>query len=311
MKKSLELLDSIGEPVSQDMKEKLMHGSRQFRMSVHVTKLSSLNNLVLYSHWHEELELLFMIKGTAKFHVGQEKLVVQSGEAVFIQPNMLHSAIRVDQEEIIFCAVLVHFNFLSSLERDQIQQQFVSPLFLDNRRYPLLIGRELEEKLRLIPLLEEVRDLYQQEAHGYEMLIKARLFEVLYRLEKCAAEHPRAGLPGQSRGGNSSMLAKKTLAYVQQNYSKRITLSDMAQQVNMSPSYFCRFMKKQFDLSPMDFLNEYRISEAVSLLETTDKKIMEISGMTGFSNVNRFTEMFKKTYGCRPMDYRNRLRQSK
>lgn len=288
-----------------------MHGSRQFRMSVHVTKLSSLNNLVLYSHWHEELELLFMIKGTAKFHVGQEKLVVQSGEAVFIQPNMLHSAIRVDQEEIIFCAVLVHFNFLSSLERDQIQQQFVSPLFLDNRRYPLLIGRELEEKLRLIPLLEEVRDLYQQEAHGYEMLIKARLFEVLYRLEKCAAEHPRAGLPGQSRGGNSSMLAKKTLAYVQQNYSKRITLSDMAQQVNMSTSYFCRFMKKQFDLSPMDFLNEYRISEAVSLLETTDKKIMEISGMTGFSNVNRFTEMFKKTYGCRPMDYRNRLRLSK
>lgn len=191
------------------MKEKLIHGSRQFRMSVHVTKLSSLNNLVLYSHWHEELELLFMIKGTAKFHVGQEKLVVQSGEAVFIQPNMLHSAIRVDQEEIIFCAVLVHFNFLSSLENDQIQQQYVFPLFLDNRRYPLLIGRELEEKLRLIPLLEEVRDLYQQETHGYEMLIKARLFEVLYRLEKCAAEHPQAGLTGQSRGGNSSMLAKK------------------------------------------------------------------------------------------------------
>lgn len=76
----------------------------------------------------------------------------------------------------------------------------------------------------------------------------------------------------------------------------------------MSPSYFCRFMKKQFDLTPLEFLNEYRISEAVGLMETTDKKIMEIAEMTGFSNVNRFTETFKKMYGCRPMDYRNSIR---
>ncbi|AIQ39556.1 AraC family transcriptional regulator [Paenibacillus sp. FSL R5-0912] len=308
MKKSLELPAFKGVPVSRDMKEILTHGSREFRMSAHMTKVHPMNNLVLYSHWHEELELLVMVKGSAKFHVGQEKFVVQSGEIVFIQPNLLHSAIRLQQEEIVFYAVLVHFNFLSSLENDQIQQQYILPLFLNNSRYPVLIMREMEAELRLIPLLEEVCDIYQQEPHAFEMLVKAKLFEVLYRLEKCAAEFSRPALPGQSRGGNSSLLAKKTLAYVQQNYSKRITLTEMARQVNMSPSYFCRFMKKQFDLTPLEFLNEYRISEAVGLMETTDKKIMEIAEMTGFSNVNRFTETFKKMYGCRPMDYRNSIR---
>lgn len=71
-------------------------------MSAHMTKVHPMNNLVLYSHWHEELELLVMVKGSAKFHVGQEKFVVQSGEMVFIQPNLLHSAIRLQQEEIVF-----------------------------------------------------------------------------------------------------------------------------------------------------------------------------------------------------------------
>lgn len=305
MKKSLELLESFGEPVSRDMKETLAHGSRQFRMSVHMTRVPPINNVVLYSHWHEELEFLFLAKGSALVHIGQEKVTVRSGEVVFIPMNLLHSASRLDQEEIIFYAVLVHFNFLSSLENDQVQQQYVLPLFMQNCRYPNLITREMDAELRLYPLLEEIRDVYEQEPPGYELLVKAKLFEVLYRLQKCAV--PDDLNIGKPRGSNS-LLAKKVLAFVQQNYGKRITLADMAQHVNLSPAYFCRFMKKQFDLSPMDFLNEYRISEAISLMETTDKKMTEISEMTGFCNINRFTETFKKFYGCTPAYYRKTIR---
>ncbi|MFD1176680.1 helix-turn-helix domain-containing protein [Paenibacillus puldeungensis] len=307
MKKSLELLEFLGEPVSRDMKETLAHGSRQFRMSVHMTRVPSINNVVLYSHWHEELELLFLAKGSALFHIGQEKVTVRSGEVVFIPPNLLHSASRLDQEEIVFYAVLVHFNFLSSLENDQIQQQYILPIFMQNRRYPKLITREMDEELHIYPLLEEIRDAYQQESLGYELLVKAKLLEILYRLQKCAI-HADADLDiGESRNSNS-LQAKKVLAYVQQNYGKRITLADMAQHVNLSPAYFCRFMKKQFDLSPMDFLNEYRIAEAISLMETTDKKMTEIAELTGFCNVNRFTETFKNFYGCTPAYYRKAIR---
>lgn len=102
MKKSLEILESFGEPVSRDMKETLAHGSRQFRMSVHMTRVPPINNVVLYSHWHEELEFLFLAKGSALVHIGQEKVAVRSGEVVFIPMNLLHSASRLDQGKSFF-----------------------------------------------------------------------------------------------------------------------------------------------------------------------------------------------------------------
>lgn len=307
MKRTLEHLEIIEELVSRDMEEMLVHGSRQFRMSVHMTQVPSMNNSVLYSHWHEELELLFVVKGSIQFHVGQDKFSVRSGEIVLIQPNLLHSASREGREEIVFYAVLVHFNFVSSLENDLIQQQYILPLFLQKRCYPKLITREMDQELKIFSLLEGVRDIYQQEPQGYELLVKARLLEIFYLLEKVAVEGTDETLR-RSNAGHNSLLAKKMLGYVQQNYSKHISLTEMSKQVNMSPSYFCRFMKKQFDLTPMDFLNEYRISEAVTLMETTDKKIMEIAEMTGFCNINRFTEIFKKFYGCTPKSYRNAIR---
>lgn len=313
MKKSLEMLDVWREDfVSRDMKEKLQHGDKHFRMSVHMTRVPSVSHLVLYSHWHEELELLFLEKGTVQFYVGQDRMKVKSGEIVLIPPNMLHFATRLDREEIAFCAVLVHYNFLSSLENDHIQQQYISPLFLQRRKYPLLITQDMDSRIRLLPVLEEIRGIYEAKNTGYELLIKAKLFEIVSRLQCCVADpnpEPDASTGFAKRNHNSS-LAIKILAYVQQNYYKRITLADMARQANMNPSYFCRFVKKQFDMSPMDFLNQYRLSEAITLMETTDKKITEISNLTGFRNVNRFTDTFKKFYGCTPLFYRNAIRNN-
>lgn len=309
MKPSLEQLhpEPTDEWVAGDMKEKLEHGDKFFRMSVHKTTIPPMSNLVLYSHWHEEAELLFIEKGSARFYVGQEQFTVSSGEVVLIPPHVLHSASRTCPGEIVFYAFLVHYNFLSSLSNDQIQQRYITPFFSGRRNYPMLVTQEMEAGMRLIPVLEEAREVYQEKNQGYELLIKARLLEVLYKLEKCAAEQPATSHANLSRRNHSSVLAKKVIAYVQQNYSKPVTLSDMAQQVNMNPSYFCRFVKKQFDLSPMEFLNEYRIAEAVNLMETTDKKIIEIASQTGFSNVNRFTQIFKKYYGCTPACYRHAI----
>lgn len=306
MKNSLEQGEDAEVPVSRDRKETLAHGSKQFRMSVHKTTVPARNKAVLYTHWHEELEFLFLVKGRALVHIGQEKLTVQSGDVVFIPPNLLHSASRLDHEEIVFYAVLVHFHFLSSLENDRIQQDYLMPLFEPNGHYPLLITREMDKQRQLYTRLESLCEIYRQEPPGYELLVKAWLLEAMYRMQTYALATDDAPAIRPAIGA-SSLVAKKLLAFVQQNYSKRISLADMAGHVNLSPAYFCRLMKKQFDVSPMDFLNEYRVGEAIRLMETTEKKITEIAGLTGFSNINRFTEIFKKWQGCAPGHYRRTM----
>jgi AraC-like DNA-binding protein/mannose-6-phosphate isomerase-like protein (cupin superfamily) len=295
--------------VTRDMKEILQHGDKQFRMGVYVTHVPNFSNLVLYSHWNEELEFLFIDKGCAQFYVGQEKIVVNSGDILIIPPNILHSCSRVSQGEIVFYAILVHYHFLSSFENDLIQSKYISSLFLQQRNYPQVITQEMDSELKVLPLLKEIAGAYQNKVPGYELKIKAMLFDILFRLETCVTDTKSTS--HRSRRNHNSLPAIKLLAYVQENYTKRISLHDMAKQVNMNPSYFCRYVKKHFDLTPLDLLNQHRLSEAVNLLETTDKKIVEISHLTGFSNVNRFTETFKKVYGCTPTYYCSTIRNSK
>lgn len=297
--------DSNGGFVTKDLKERLQHGDKQFRVGVYKTHVPSFSNLVLYSHWNEELEFLFVDKGSAQFYVGQEKIIINSGDVLIIPPNMLHSANRVDQGEIVFYAVLVHYNFLSSFENDLIQSKYVSSLFLQQRHYPTVITKDMDSQLALLPLLQEITRVYLNKPAGYELKVKAMLFEILFRLEGFATDSKSA--IGRPRGSHNSLLAIKLLAYIQGNYSQRISLHDMANQVSMNPSYFCRFVKKHFDLTPLELLNQHRLLEAVNLLETSDKKIVEISNLTGFSNVNRFTDTFKKVYGCTPTHYRSNL----
>ncbi|MFB5676232.1 helix-turn-helix domain-containing protein [Paenibacillus terreus] len=296
---------SNGAFVTRDLKEKLQHGNKHFRVGVYKTHVPGFRNLVLYSHWNEELEFLFMDKGSAQFYVGQEKIILNSGDVLIIPPNMLHSASRVDEGEIVFYAVLVHYNFLSSFENDLIQNKYVSSLFLQRRQYPLVMKKDSDTQSGLLPILREITQVYFDKPAGYELKIKAMLFEILFRMEGCVTDTEL--VPGRALGNHNSLLAIRFLSYIKENYSHRISLNDMAKQVNMNPSYFCRFVKKHFDLTPLELLNQHRLLEAVNLLETSDKKIVEISNLTGFSNVNRFTETFKKVYGCTPTQYRSTI----
>jgi AraC-like DNA-binding protein len=99
------------------------------------------------------------------------------------------------------------------------------------------------------------------------------------------------------------------LRFIQENFGERIFLADMAKKVNMSEGHLCREVKQILGMPPIQFLNHYRISRAVHLIETTDQTIGVISDMTGFSNVNRFILYFKKVFHCTPMKYRINLRR--
>jgi AraC-like DNA-binding protein len=83
----------------------------------------------------------------------------------------------------------------------------------------------------------------------------------------------------------------------------------MAQQANMSEGHFSRTVKRVFGSTPMEFLTNYRLSQAVHLIETTGWNLGDIADESGFSNINRFTENFKKAFNCTPLKYRNNLKQ--
>lgn len=98
-------------------------------------------------------------------------------------------------------------------------------------------------------------------------------------------------------------------SYIEKNYAKEISLSDVAGMVAMSVSSFSHFFKKRTSRNFISYLNDVRIGHATKLLFETTDSISEISFLCGYSNISNFNRIFKKIKGQTPSEYRTSIQQ--
>ena len=95
--------------------------------------------------------------------------------------------------------------------------------------------------------------------------------------------------------------------YFNEHYNEAISIEEFAMSRSMSISWFLRNFKQVTGMSPMHYILMNRINNAVSLLETTDYNVTEISTIVGYENPMYFSRLFKKQKGVSPMEYRKLL----
>lgn len=97
---------------------------------------------------------------------------------------------------------------------------------------------------------------------------------------------------------------RAAVEYINRNYSRRITLSELAQLCCLSENYLTASFKKMYGYTPMEYLKKLRISKARLLLSDSDFSIADIASKCGFSRQSSFTEAFKSSTGSTPGEYR-------
>ncbi len=97
---------------------------------------------------------------------------------------------------------------------------------------------------------------------------------------------------------------KNVFNYIEDNYSKKLYLDEIAEQANLSKCYFCRVFKILTGKTVFEYVNTTRIEKAKELLEVSFFNITEICFQVGFSDTSSFFRSFKKTTGKSPSEYR-------
>jgi AraC-type DNA-binding domain-containing proteins len=92
--------------------------------------------------------------------------------------------------------------------------------------------------------------------------------------------------------------------YVLCNFYRSITIDDVARNVNMNRTSFCRFFKHNIGMSFVNYLNEYRISKACELLKKSDLNISQVCYKTGFNDIPYFCRVFRRIKCMTPSKYR-------
>ncbi|WP_040211123.1 response regulator transcription factor [Clostridium polynesiense] len=97
----------------------------------------------------------------------------------------------------------------------------------------------------------------------------------------------------------------KMINYIKENYSNKISLTDLSLEYNLSYVYLNTKFKEGTGYTFNDFLNRYRILQSIRLLKENNMRVYEIAEVVGFQDYKYFIQVFKKYIGCSPIKFMN------
>lgn len=98
---------------------------------------------------------------------------------------------------------------------------------------------------------------------------------------------------------------RTVLEYIKNNYSRQISIDDMVDTIHISKYHFIRRFNRMMGVTPYNYLTNYRITMAKTMLRTTDKTVAEIAEECGFMDTSNFITKFKKRTNQKPLQYRH------
>lgn len=105
---------------------------------------------------------------------------------------------------------------------------------------------------------------------------------------------------------NQHSILKRAKKYINDNYNKNITISDIAKYLYISDYYLCHLFKDNLNYTVNDYIIRVRIEKSVELMENRELNIKDIMHEVGFSSQSYFNKIFKKILGVTPGKYRNK-----
>ncbi|MBN1888997.1 MAG: helix-turn-helix domain-containing protein [Thermoflexales bacterium] len=108
---------------------------------------------------------------------------------------------------------------------------------------------------------------------------------------------------------HTSALVKRAVAYLQQNYACPLSRQQVAEAVDTSEGYLGKIFGRELGLSPIEYLNRYRVKQAQDLLRRTDEAVGKIARQVGFEDTRYFSRVFRQVTGFSPRTYRERFEQ--
>ena len=235
-------------------------------------------------HWHDRMELLRFHEGTALVGYGDNTAQLSAGGLYIIPPKTPHT-IRVIGDPVHYDVLM--FDLRQFYNETEICREKLTAVFDGRITFALttLHPEVLECFDRLYALCEEP----SLEATG----LAYRLMDLLLRhaMIRCA-DTPK---------GDPAIL--QVLEYMQEHYADELTVQQLAVRCGYSDAHFCRKFKQTTWMTPMKYLQIFRLEEAAKLLKQGRGNVSSVALQCGFPDPNYFTRCFKAHFGVPPRDY--------
>lgn len=285
---------------NQFQKELKQHGNEQFPFLVSYQKLSEYESGSFMWHWHPEIEITYVQKGTMCYKVNHMVYHLKEGDIVFNNSGALHSGTMENQKDCAYIPVTFDSRLIYGFFQSTVNSKYVDPVIQDSMLPAICIDQSEPWHKPFREYLLRIIDLDEKKPDFYELDITICLQSMWRLLLEHITYEPQASRENSLEYDR----IKKILSYIEENYQNKITLNDIAGHIHLCESECTRLFKRHMNTTLFAFLQEYRIERSLEFLRD-DQPVSAVADKAGFSDPNYYSKVFAKIKGCSPREYRN------
>ena len=248
--------------------------------------------ITVHPHWHSEVEMLYVMSGSAVQQVNDRIFSVRAGDIVLIGRNQLHSTYSHQGEACEIMAVMFDKAALLGEADPDGPDVFENAMVFEN---PIQTEDETGRLLRAC--LTGIYDELTAHRPGCRYAVTARLHDMAALLIRSGLYHSEPAKSGALRFSRSML--ENTFRLIDESYDQQIGIREAAAASNLSDSHFCRLFKATTGMTFKTYLTSYRVGKAEVMLQNR-KSVTEAAMECGFGSVSSLIRNYKRFKNCTP-----------
>lgn len=254
--------------------------------------LSALGKVNSVPHVYDNYVLSFVTKGDGAYIIDGVINQVKTGDAFLTAPNVITSWTTQDNNPIQYIFMVIngpeHLKILSDVG-----------LGLRSRIFKYLYKGDQS-------ILQYLFSLY--EAGKSNPTNEYKIIGYLYLIMDCISKNNKR--EEYDILTSQGIYFKKAVTFISDNYSNNINVLDIANFLNIDRTYLYKIFKTKTGVSPVSYLNNYRLEKAKWMIMHSDFSNTDIAVASGFYDYSHFSRAFKKRYGLSPGEFRYQIKST-
>lgn len=247
-------------------------------------------------HWHDDVEFIYVLKGSTHYEMANTNVKMKAGEGIFVNSRQLHLIHADKDEDCELLCLIFHPIILCSTE--YITENYVKPL-IENKNIQYVHLKSI------IPWQKKVLNaIAKMEPFCSDERGHIRVINCIHDLWNELFMNLIDDTKDEDMNQDLSCM-KKMIAFIHKNYRNKIKLAQICEAGNIGKSKCNLLFEKYYNVSPIEYVKDYRIEQGAKLLTLSDMPVTQIAYEVGFMDGSYFSKAFSEKIGITPNKYRS------
>lgn len=266
-----------------------------------------LTDYLIYMHQQDFYEINIITKGNGIHYIENNRLEVSVGDVFILAPNVVHGYDGGKGFDVFHILISDKFmrKYISDLQQlPNFYTLFAAePMMREYTLYPLHLTANQDQFKEINKILAELLT-YKDKNDSASSISKNSLCLLL--ICKLCEMYSLNLKEKQDSLASSDESFMKSISFIHENISKKISIEDLCEIAHLSRSSYFRKFKQLCNMPPSLYINKAKIESAKNMLTNTPNSISQIAEQTGFYDLSHFTKIFKLEVGVSPASYRKK-----